>query len=74
MIIGTSPNRASQPIFVESGVDLRYIQELLEHLSASNAQVDKSSKTTEIYTHVSKRNLTYIRNPLDSLVKTQKRD
>lgn len=41
---------------LESGVDLWYIQELLGH---------KSSKTTEIYTHVSNRNLSKIRNPLD---------
>ena len=41
---------------LESGVDLRYIQELLGH---------KSSKTTEIYTHVSNRDLRKIRSPLD---------
>ena len=58
----------------QSKRDLRYIQELLGYLSASNAQADKSSKTMKIYTHVSKRNLAYIRNPLDSLVKPQKRD
>ncbi len=40
---------------LESGVDLRYIQELLGH---------KSSKTTEIYTHVSKTSLAKIKNPL----------
>jgi site-specific recombinase XerD len=41
---------------LDSGVDIRYIQELLGH---------KSSRTTEIYTHVSMRSLKEIRNPLD---------
>ncbi len=41
---------------LENGVDLRYIQELLGH---------KSSKTIEIYTHVSKKSLGKIINPLD---------
>ena len=44
---------------LESGVDLRYIQEILGH---------KSSKTTEIYTHVSTKNLSSIRNPLDNIL------
>jgi integrase/recombinase XerD len=43
---------------LESGTDIRYIQELLGH---------KSSKTTEIYTHVSNRMLGMIRSPFDSL-------
>jgi len=41
---------------LESGTDLRFIQELLGH---------SSSKTTEIYTHVSKRSIANIVNPLD---------
>lgn len=41
---------------LESGVDLRYIQELLGHYS---------SKTTEIYTHVSNKDLSRIKSPLD---------
>ena len=47
---------------LENGVDLRYIQELLGH---------KSSKTTEIYTHVSKTSLAKIENPLDRLMKEE---
>lgn len=43
---------------LESGTDLRYIQELLGH---------KSSKTTEIYTHVSQKSLQNIKSPFDDL-------
>lgn len=43
---------------LESGTDLRFIQELLGH---------KSSKTTEIYTHVSEKSLQKIRSPYDEL-------
>jgi len=32
----------------------------------------KSSKTTEIYTHVSKASLTNIKNPLDSIFREEK--
>ena len=42
----------------ESGLDIRYIQELLGH---------KSSRTTEIYTHVSRRNLLAIRSPIEDM-------
>jgi len=42
----------------ESGLDIRYIQELLGH---------KSSRTTEIYTHVSRRNLVIIRSPIEDM-------
>ena len=41
---------------LESGTDLRYIQTLLGH---------KSSKTTEIYTHVATNTFISIKNPLD---------
>ena len=44
---------------LESGTDLRYIQELLGH---------KSSKTIEIYTHVSNKDLSKIKSPLDSIM------
>jgi integrase/recombinase XerD len=43
---------------LESGTDVRYIQELLGH---------SSSKTTEIYTHVSTKNLQNIKSPFDDL-------
>lgn len=43
---------------LEGGTDLRYIQELLGHTS---------SRTTEIYTHVSEKNLQKIVSPFDRL-------
>lgn len=45
---------------LESGTDLRYIQELLGH---------SSSKTTEIYTHVRRKDLIQIQTPLDKIMK-----
>ena len=47
---------------LENGVDLRYIQELLGH---------ESSRTTEIYTHVSNRKLSQIESPIEKLLKVQ---
>jgi site-specific recombinase XerD len=44
--------------WLKKGVDLRYIQELLGH---------ESSKTTEIYTHITRKGWDKIRSPLDDL-------
>jgi len=43
---------------LESGTDIRYIQELLGH---------ENSRTTEIYTHVSQKRLEGIKSPYDDL-------
>lgn len=43
---------------LEKGVNLRYIQELLGH---------HSSKTTEIYTHITKKGIEGVKSPLDYL-------
>jgi integrase/recombinase XerD len=43
---------------LENGTDLRYIQEILGH---------SSSKTTEIYTHVSTKSIQKITSPFDFL-------
>jgi integrase/recombinase XerD len=48
---------------LEQGVDIRYIQTLLGH---------ESSKTTEIYTHVSKESLAKIKSPLDIILQGNK--
>jgi len=45
---------------LESATDIRYIQELLGH---------KSSKTTEIYTYVSEKDIARIRSPLDTIMR-----
>ncbi|HOY33455.1 MAG TPA: site-specific integrase [Bacteroidales bacterium] len=43
---------------LERGTDLRYIQELLGH---------SSSKTTEIYTHITHKGMEQIKSPLDNM-------
>ncbi len=43
---------------LENGTDLRYIQNLLGH---------SSSKTTEIYTHITTKGFDQIKNPMDRL-------
>jgi site-specific recombinase XerD len=45
---------------LEQGIDIRYIQTILGH---------ESTKTTEIYTHVSKKSLSNITSPLDVILK-----
>lgn len=54
---------------LERGIDLRYIQEILapldsEHLTGLG---HKSSKTTEIYTHITNKGLKKIKSPIDYL-------
>lgn len=44
---------------LEQGTDIRYIQELLGH---------KSSRTTEIYTHISPRSIARVRSPIDGIL------
>ncbi len=48
---------------LEQGVDIRYIQTILGH---------ESSKTTEIYTHVSTKSLAKIKSPLDKITETKR--
>ena len=50
--------RSPSTHLLESGSDVRYIQELLGHTS---------SKTTEFYIHVSKNSLQQIKSPFDDL-------
>lgn len=45
---------------LEQGVDIRYIQHILGH---------ESSRTTEIYTHISKKSLAKIKSPLDTILR-----
>lgn len=49
---------------LEEGTDLRYIQELLGHASP---------KTTEIYTHVSIKDIRRIKSPLDRITESNER-
>lgn len=48
---------------LEQGIDIRYIQDLLGH---------QSIRTTEIYTHVSRRRLEMIQSPIEQILKSTK--
>ena len=47
---------------LDNGADIRFMQDLLGH---------NSIKTTEIYTHVSKKSLANIKSPLDVIIESQ---
>jgi len=60
---------------LEQGIDLRYIQELLGH-KISKTPIQSfflTGQATEIYTHVSNKEIGKIKSPLDS-IKVNKKD
>ena len=56
---------------LESGVDLRYIQELVGHKSSKTPiqSFFLTGQATEVYTHVSRKSLGLIKSPLDTLLR-----